>query len=54
MRIMSDFYWEDKENMEYYMIIGVVKNFYYEILWSDINVFMFVFGGIFNCLVVKF
>ncbi|MBX2877549.1 MAG: ABC transporter permease [Saprospiraceae bacterium] len=52
-RITSDFHREDKENMEYYTIIGVVKNFHYESLRSDINALSLVLGGDPNRLITK-
>ncbi|NRB46723.1 MAG: ABC transporter permease [Saprospiraceae bacterium] len=52
-RVTSDFHRDDKENMEYYTIIGVVKNFHYETLRSDINALSLVLGGQPNRLVAK-
>ncbi|MEL6657427.1 MAG: ABC transporter permease [Bacteroidota bacterium] len=36
-RLTADFHREDKENMEYVTVIGVVKNFHFESLHSDID-----------------
>ncbi len=52
-RITSDFHRDDKENMEYYTIIGVVKNFHYESLRSDINALSLTLGGKPNRLIAK-
>lgn len=52
-RITDDFHREDKENMEYYTIIGVVKNFHYETLRSDINALSLSLGGQANRMAAK-
>jgi len=53
MRLTKDFHRPDKENMEYFTIIGVVKNFHFESLRSDIGALSLTLGGTANRMIVK-
>jgi putative ABC transport system permease protein len=45
MRVTSDIHREDKQNMEYKTIIGVVKNFHFESLRNSIDALSMSLGG---------
>ncbi|MEQ9413414.1 MAG: FtsX-like permease family protein, partial [Cyclobacteriaceae bacterium] len=45
MRLSSDFHREDKENMDYLTVIGVIKNFHFETLRNSIDGLSLVLGG---------
>lgn len=53
MRLTDDFHREDKENMRFSTIIGVVQNFHFESLRSKISAVSFSFGGKPNHLIAK-
>lgn len=53
MRLTSDFHRQDKENMEYFTVIGVVKNFHFESLRSDIKAMSLSLGGNSNKMMAK-
>jgi putative ABC transport system permease protein len=53
MRLTDDFHRDDKENMNFYTIIGVVKNFNFESLKNQINGLSFSYGGKANKMLVK-
>lgn len=45
MRFTDDFHREDKENMKYFTVIGVVKNFHFETLRNSIDALSLTLGG---------
>tara|TARA_R110001599_G_scaffold109575_1_gene273141 strand:- start:1489 stop:4167 length:2679 start_codon:yes stop_codon:yes gene_type:complete len=45
MRFTDDFHREDKENMRYFTVIGVVKNFHFETLRNSIDALSLTLGG---------
>jgi putative ABC transport system permease protein len=45
MRFTDDFHREDKENMRYFTVIGVVKNFHFETLRNSIDALCLTLGG---------
>tara|TARA_R110000796_G_scaffold96719_1_gene202754 strand:+ start:136298 stop:138976 length:2679 start_codon:yes stop_codon:yes gene_type:complete len=45
MRFTNDFHREDKENMRYFTVIGVVKNFHFETLRNSIDALSLTLGG---------
>ena len=53
MRLTDDFRNEDKENMEFLTIIGVVKNFHFESLRNNIDAISLSLGGNSNKMLVK-
>lgn len=53
MRLTSDFHRQDKENMEYSTVIGVVKNFHFESLRNNIDALSLSLGGNSNKMIVK-
>lgn len=53
MRLTKDFHREDKENAEYFTVIGVVKNFHFETLRNRIAGLTMVLGGKPNKMMVK-
>ncbi|MEQ8928185.1 MAG: FtsX-like permease family protein, partial [Fulvivirga sp.] len=53
MRVTRDFHREDKENMEYYTVIGVVKDFHFESMRNVINGLTFRLGFDANKMMVK-
>ncbi|QSE99403.1 ABC transporter permease [Fulvivirga lutea] len=53
MRVTRDFQREDKENMEYYTVIGVVKDFHFESMRNAINGLTFRLGADANKMMVK-
>jgi len=53
MRLTKDFHRQDKENMEYLTVIGVVKNFHFESLRNSIDGLSFILGKNSNKMIVK-
>lgn len=53
MRLSSDFHRDDKENMNYLTVIGVVKNFHFETLRNSIDGLSLILGGKPNKMMVK-
>ena len=53
LRLTSDFHRQDKENMRYMTVIGVVKNFHFESLRSNIGALSLVLGKKANRMMVK-
>lgn len=45
MRFTDDFHREDKENMRYFTVIGVVKNFHFETLRNNIDALSLTLGA---------
>jgi putative ABC transport system permease protein len=45
MRFTDDFHREDKQNMRYFTVIGVVKNFHFETLRNSIDALCLTLGG---------
>ncbi len=44
LRLTSDFHRPDKENMKYFTVVGVVKNFHFESMRNDIDALSLVLG----------
>ncbi|MEO1099154.1 MAG: ABC transporter permease, partial [Bacteroidota bacterium] len=53
MRVTNDFHRPDKENMKFYTVIGVVKNFHFESLRNNINGLSFRLGQDAKRMMVK-
>lgn len=53
MRMTSDFKRQDKENMEYLTVIGVVENFHFESLRNNIDALSLILGGNSDKMIVK-
>jgi putative ABC transport system permease protein len=53
MKLTTDFHRADKENMEYFTIIGVIKNFHFESLRNEIGGLTFILGGAPEKMIVK-
>jgi putative ABC transport system permease protein len=52
-RFTDDFRREDKENMQYFTVIGVVKNFHFETLRNSIDALSLTLGGKPKTMLVK-
>ncbi|UII31060.1 ABC transporter permease [Fulvivirga ulvae] len=53
MRLTEDFHRQDKENMEYLTIVGVVKDFHFESLKNNIGALSMTLGGNPEKMIVK-
>ena len=53
LKLTSDFHRQDKENMKFMTVIGVVKNFHFESLRNNIGALSMVLGGAANRMIVK-
>lgn len=53
MRLTSDFHRQDKENMEYMTVVGVVKNFHFETLRNSIDALSMVLGNRGEKMIIK-
>lgn len=53
LRLTDDFHRDDKENMRFYTVIGVVKNFHFESMRNQINGLSFVLAGGGSKMLVK-
>jgi putative ABC transport system permease protein len=53
MRLTADFHRQDKENMQYFTVIGVVKNFHFESLRNTIDALSLRLNGSGNKMMVK-
>ena len=53
LKLTSDFHRQDKENMRYMTVIGVVKNFHFESLRNNIGALSLALGSKANRMIVK-
>ncbi len=53
LRLTDDFHRQDKENMKFYTVIGVLRDFHYESLRNDINAMSLTLGGDGHKMLIK-